>query len=391
MSDKKRHRKSTLERERTQRLEDKTPLHEETEADEAYYMASSWVLMRRAFVKHKLAMIGGALLLLIYFCAIFAGFLAPYEIFQRHPEFLVAPPVRVHIFHEGKLRAPFVYYSKVSKDPVTLARIYEADETQIFPLELFVQGDEYKFWGLFKTRLHLFGVQEPGKIFLFGTDSLGRDMFSRVLSAARVSLSIGMIGVAISFVLGCIMGGISGYFGGAADMVIQRAIEFLQSLPDIPLWMALAAAVPITWPPLRIYLMITIILSIKGWTGLARIVRGKILQLRAEDYVMAAIISGASERRIIGRHLLPGFMSYLIVSLTLAVPGMILGETALSFIGIGLRPPVVSWGVMLQQAQNVRVVAITPWLLIPAIFVVVSVLAFSFVGDGLRDAADPYK
>ena len=258
-------------------------------------------------------------------------------------------------------------------------------------MKFFIQGDEYKFWGLFKTKLHFFGVEEPGKIFLFGTDSLGRDMFSRVLSAARISLSIGLIGVAISFVLGCIMGGISGYFGGAIDMLIQRIIEFLQSLPDIPLWMALAAAVPITWPPLRIYLMITIILSIKGWTGLARIVRGKILQLRAEDYVMAAVISGVTEAGIIGRHLLPGFISYLIVSLTLAVPGMILGETALSFIGIGLRPPVVSWGVMLQQAQNVRVIAITPWLLIPAIFVVVSVLTFNFVGDGLRDAADPYK
>ena len=389
MSDKTRYRSSNGRQPR--RLEDRPRLPEETAAEEAYYMASSWVLMRRSFGKHKLAIFGGVFLLLTYLCAIFAGFLAPHETFQRHPKHLLAPPVEVHFFHEGKLRVPFVYGFEISKDPVTLARIYEVDETQVYPIKFFVRGDEYRFWGLFKTDLHLMGVAEPGKLLLFGTDVLGRDMFSRVLAAARVSLSIGLIGVAISFILGCIMGGISGYFGGTVDMVIQRAIEFLESLPDIPLWMALAAAIPITWPPLRIYFMITIILSIKGWTGLARIVRGKILQLRAEDYVMAAIVSGATEGRIIGRHLLPGFMSYLIVSLTLAVPGMILGETALSFIGIGLRPPVVSWGVMLQQAQNVRVIAITPWLLIPAIFVVVTVLAFNFVGDGLRDAADPYK
>ena len=372
-------------------LEESPRPHRETAAEEAYYLASSWVLMRRAFVKHRVAIFGGVFLLLIYLCAIFAGFLAPYASSQRHPEHLLAPPVAVRLFHEGRLRAPFVYGFEISRDPVTLARIYEVDETQVYPIRFFVRGDEYRFWGLFKTDLHLMGVEEPGKLFLFGTEVLGRDMFSRVLAGARVSLSIGLIGVAISFVLGCIMGGISGYFGGAVDMVIQRAIEFLESLPDIPMWMALAAAIPVTWPPLRIYFMITVILSIKGWTGLARIVRGKVLQLRAEDYVMAAVVSGATEGSIIGRHLLPGFMSYLIVSLTLAVPGMILGETALSFIGIGLRAPVVSWGVMLQQAQNVRVIAITPWLLIPGVFVVVTVLAFNFLGDGLRDAADPYK
>ena len=360
-------------------------------AEEAHFTASSWVLMRRAFFRHRLAVVGAVVLLVIYVGAIFAGFLAPHEIFERHPDFLVTQPTRVHFFHQGRLRMPFVYGLEFSRDPVTLARIYVPDETRIYPIRYFVRGDRYEFWGLFETDLHLLGVDEPGQIFLFGTDSLGRDMFSRVLHGARVSLSIGMIGVAISFVLGCLLGGISGYFAGPADMLIQRIIEFLGALPSLPLWMALAAAVPLTWPPLRIYFMITVILSMVGWTGLARTVRSKLLQLRVEDHVMAARIAAVSEMRIIVRHMLPGFMSYLIVHLTMAVPGMILGETALSFIGIGLRPPVVSWGVMLQQAQNVRAVALTPWLLIPAIWVVVTVLVFNFVGDGLRDAADPYK
>jgi peptide/nickel transport system permease protein len=228
-------------------------------------------------------------------------------------------------------------------------------------------------------------------MFLFGTDPMGRDMFSRVIHAARISLSIGLVGVAISFILGCIIGGISGYFGGSVDIVIQRIIEFLGGIPHLPLWMALSAAVPTNWPAVRVYFGITIILSIVGWTGLARTVRSKLFQLREEDYVLAALISGASEMRIITRHLLPGFMSYLIVRLTLAIPGMILGETSLSFLGLGLQPPTVSWGVLLRNAQNVRTVALQPWLLIPAVFVIVTVLCFNFLGDGLRDAADPYK
>ena len=358
---------------------------------ERYYLLSSWALMWRSFLKHKLAVVGGAILLVIYVSAIFAGFLSPHEIFERHPDHLLAPPTKVRILHQGMLRWPFVYALSSSRDPVTLRRSYVTDESQRYPIKLFVRGDEYKFWGLFKTDLHLMGVGEPGQLFLYGTDGLGRDMFSRVLHGARVSLSIGMIGVAISFVLGCLLGGISGYFGGAADMLIQRIIEFLGSLPSLPIWMALAAAVPLTWPPLRIYFMITVILSIIGWTGLARTVRSKLLQLRVEDHIMAARIAGARELRIIVLHMLPGFLSYLIVHLTLAVPAMILGETSLSFIGIGLQPPVVSWGVMLQQAQNVRAIVNTPWLLLPAIWVIVTVLVFNFVGDGLRDAADPYK
>jgi peptide/nickel transport system permease protein len=368
-----------------------TPRSVNTREDESYYLASSWQLIGRKFLKHKLALFGSVILTILAVVAIFAGFFSVYDIHQRYPEFLLTPPIRIRLFHEGRLQRPFVYGLKTGRDPVTLERTYELDKDKRYPIRFFTRGFEYKFIGLFRANIHLIGVEDPGRMFLFGTDSLGRDMFSRVLFGARISLSIGLVGVGISFVLGCVLGGISGYFGGPVDMLIQRIVEFLQALPQIPLWMALAAAVPIHWPPLRIYFMITVILSIIGWTALARIVRGKILQLRMEDYVTAATIAGGTEMYIIGRHLLPGFMSYLIVHLTLAIPGMILGETALSFLGIGLRPPVVSWGVMLKQAQNVRTVALSPWLLIPALFVIVTVLCFNFVGDGLRDVADPYE
>ena len=267
------------------------------------------------------------------------------------------------------------------RDPETLRKLFEINESQVYPIRLFVRGEEeYKLLGLFPARTRLFGVDEPGKLYLFGADHLGRDVYSRILAGARVSLSVGLVGVALSFVIGAILGGVSGFFGGTVDLLIQRLIEFLQSLPQIPLWMALAAAVPPRFPPVRLYFLVTVILSIVSWTELARVVRSKIIQLREEDYVLAARISGAKERRIITRHLLPGFMSYLIVSLTLAVPSMILGETALSFIGVGLRPPVVSWGVLLTQAQNFRAVALHPWLLMPGLFVVVTVLLFNFHG-----------
>ena len=361
----------------------------ETE-DERYYLASSWTLMRRRFLKHKMAVVGLAVLAVIYVLAGFAGFFSAADTFARNTEYEYAPPTQVRVFHEGRLRRPFVYGLRQEQDPETLAKTYVTDRSQIYPIRFLVQGHEYRFIGLIPSRLHFMGVDPPGAFFPLGTDPLGRDMCSRVLQGARVSLSIGLVGVTISFVLGCLLGGISGYFGGAADMSVQRVIEFLQALPTIPLWMALAAAVPTEWPVLRTYFMITLILSIIGWTDLARVVRGKLLQLRVEDHVMAASVAGAREFTIIRRHLLPGFMSYLIVNLTLAVPGMILGETALSFLGLGLRPPVISWGVMLQQAQNVRTVVLYPWLLIPALPVVVTVLCFNFVGDGLRDAADPY-
>ena len=361
-------------------------------AEEAYFTASSWALMRRNLLKHRLAILGGSVLALLYLTgAIAPGFFSTYDTLQRNNDYILAPLQRVRVVHEGRPHRPFVYGLETTRDPETFRRIYVADKEAVHPIRFLVRGADYKLFGFVPTNIRLLGVAEPGVLFLLGTDELGRDMYSRTLHGARISLTIGLVGVAISFILGCLLGGISGYFGGAADMFIQRVIEFFSSIPTLPLWMALAAAVPTAWPPIRIYFMITVILSIVGWTGLARVVRGKMLQLREEDYVLSAKISNTGEMRIIGKHLLPGFMTYLIVHLTLAVPSMILGETALSFIGIGLRPPAVSWGVLLQQAQNIRSVALSPWLLTPALFVVVTVLCFNFLGDGLRDAADPYK
>ena len=285
---------------------------------------------------------------------------------------------------------PFVYEFRQELNEETFRWEYIADTTTRYPVRLFHRGDEYRFWRLFRTDLHFFGVDTPATIHLLGTDELGRDMLTRVLYASRISLSVGLGGVLISFLLGCLLGGVSGFYSGKVDTIIQRVIEFLRSIPTIPLWMGLAAALPAHWSAIKVYFGITLVLSIVGWTGLARVVRGKLLELREEDFVMAARIAGQGAGDIIRRHLLPSFMSYLIVNITLAIPGMILGETALSFLGLGLRPPVVSWGVLLKDAQNFRTVAIHPWLLIPGIFVIVTVLMFNFLGDGLRDAADPY-
>ncbi len=359
------------------------------ELQEEYFLASQWQLMWRKLRRHRLALAGATVLALLYLVAIFAEFFAPHDIFQRHNDYINAPPQLVRVFDEGSVRLPFVYPLVQTRNEVTLRREYTADTTRRLPLVLFVRGDRYKLWGIFRTNVHFFGTR-GGEAFLLGTDRLGRDMLSRVIHGARISLSIGLVGVFISFVLGCILGGISGYYGGTPDLIVQRAIEFIISIPTIPLWMALSAALPANWPALRVYFAITVILALQGWAGLARVVRGKLLELREEDFVMAARIAGQGAGDIIRRHLLPSFMSYLIVNITLAIPGMILGETALSFLGLGLRPPVVSWGVLLKDAQNFRTVAIHPWLLIPGIFVVVTVLMFNFLGDGLRDAADPY-
>ena len=359
------------------------------ELQEQYFLASQWQLMWRKLRRHRLALAGATVLALLYLVAIFAEFFAPHDIFQRHNDYINAPPQLVRVFDDGSVRLPFVYPLVQTRNEVTLRREYAPDTTRRLPLVLFVRGDPYKLWGIFRTDVHFFGTP-GGEAFLLGTDRLGRDMLSRVIHGARISLSIGLVGVFISFVLGCILGGISGYYGGTPDLIVQRAIEFIISIPTIPLWMALSAALPADWPALRVYFAITVILALQGWAGLARVVRGKLLELREEDFVMAARIAGQGAGDIIRRHLLPSFMSYLIVNITLAIPGMILGETALSFLGLGLRPPVVSWGVLLKDAQNFRTVAIHPWLLIPGIFVIVTVLMFNFLGDGLRDAADPY-
>ncbi|NLG83752.1 MAG: ABC transporter permease, partial [Firmicutes bacterium] len=276
-------------------------------------------------------------------------------------------------------------------DPETWRFLFTEDKSKEYSLCFFVRGHNYKFLGLIPTNLHLFGVEDGGTVFLFGTDDMGRDVFSRTICGARVSLFVGLVGVALSFVLGIVIGGISGYFGGKTDLIIQRVIEFLISIPTIPIWMALSAALPPHWSPVKVFFGISIILSFVGWCGIARVVRGKFLELREEDFVTAARLAGATDATIIFRHLVPSFMSYLIVQLTLSIPGMILAETALSFLGLGIRPPAVSWGTLLKGAQNISAIALYPWLLIPAIFVIATVLAFNFLGDGLRDAADPYK
>lgn len=360
------------------------------EKDASVYVASQWKLMWWRFRKHKLAMIGGVVTVLIYVVALFAEFLAPFPVDQTNTQLTYAPPQTLILFDEDGFN-PHVFGYRSEVDPVALRRTFVVDPELKVPVRLFVRGHSYKLLGLFETDLHLLGPENPDDpMFLLGADRLGRDMLSRLMYGTRISMSIGLLGVAISLLLGIVLGGISGYYGGTVDTIIQRVIEFIRSLPTIPLWLGLAAALPTTWGPLQIYFAITIILSLVGWTGLARVVRGKFLSLRSEDFVMAARLDGASQRKIMFQHMLPAFYSHIIATITLAIPGTILAETSLSFLGLGLRPPVVSWGVLLQEAQNVRSVATAPWLLVPAVAVVVTVLALNFLGDGLRDAADPY-
>jgi peptide/nickel transport system permease protein len=353
-------------------------------------VATQWQLIWRRFRRHRLALVGVAIIGLLVFTSLFAEILAPYRPLQRNPLYVNGPPMLVHLIDaDGAFHAPFVYARKMARDAVTLRPMPVVDEANRWPLRFFVRGQEYSFWGLFRSDIHLFGA-EGGFVHLFGTDDLGRDVFSRNLYAARISLSVGFIGVAVAFVLGTVIGGIAGYFGGLIDNLTMRLIEFIRSIPTLPLWLALSAALPRDWSALQVYLAITLILALIGWTWLARTVRSKLLALREEEFVMAARLAGCSDARIIGRHLLPAFASYLIVDLTISFPEILLAETALSFLGLGLREPVESWGVMLFAAQNVRAIAHSPWLLIPGLFVILAVLAFNFAGDGLRDAADPY-
>jgi peptide/nickel transport system permease protein len=370
---------------------DPTSIEAMTEEHVRIYLASQWRLMWWKFKRHKVAVVSGVFLAALYFMILICEFLAPYNLHTRNVDFIHSPPQRVHVFHEGSFVGPFVYGRQMTLNMDTLKRVYTDDKTQIHPIRFLCKGDSYKFWSFWEGNFHLVCPAENGQLFLLGTDRLGRDVLSRIIYGARVSLTIGLFGVAVSFLLGIIIGGIAGYHGGTLDLVIQRIIEVLQSLPSIPLWMALAAIMPVTWSPLLIYFGITIIFGLLDWTGLARAVRSKLLALREEDYVLAAQLMGARSSRIIGRHLVPGFVSHLIASATISIPGMILGETALSFLGLGLRPPITSWGVLLTEARNVSVVALYPWLLFPMIPVILVILAFNFLGDGLRDAADPYK
>ncbi|HNT75489.1 MAG TPA: ABC transporter permease [Anaerolineae bacterium] len=360
--------------------------------EEEFYRAGQWQLVWWKFRRHKLAQMAMVVLGIMYFIVIFAEFVSPHDPLRRFKQYLSFPPTAIHIRdQEGKFRLPFVYGMVMKRDPVTFRPFYEEDPNAIYPIKLFVRGDPYKFWGLFDADLHLFGTgTDDMPLFVMGTDSIGRDEMSRIFYGGRISLSVGLVGIAVSFVLGLTLGGISGFFGGIVDEAIQRVIEVITTLPTIPLWMALAAALPREWPQLRIYFATTLILSILGWTGLARSVRGRLLSMREEDFVLAARLDGESEWAIIVRYMIPGFASYIIVSLTGSLPGMILGETSLSFLGIGLNPPTISWGVMLQDAQDIMNVAHYPWILWPVPVVVLAVLMFNFLGDGLRDAADPY-
>ncbi|MYH63929.1 MAG: ABC transporter permease [Caldilineaceae bacterium SB0675_bin_29] len=365
------------------------------EVESSVSVASQWQLMWWKFRKHRMAMVGGVVTLIIYAIAIFVEFLSPSSPGVIRADYTWAPPQRLHFLRQteqGLRWDPYVNGYKVEIDPEALKRTFVIDEEQIVDIGFFVRGEPYKMWGLWESDLHLVGSTDAEvPVYFLGADRMGRDLLSSMIYGTRVSMSIGLLGVFLSFFLGILLGGISGFYGGTTDNLIQRIIEFIRSIPTIPLWMGLAAALPTDWPPLRIYFGITIILSFIGWTGLARVVRGRFLSLRTEDFVMAARLDGASELTTIWRHMVPSFFSHIIASLTLSIPGMILAETSLSFLGLGLRRPVVSWGVLLQEAQNIRSVATAPWLLIPGLAVLVAVLALNFLGDGLRDAADPYN
>jgi peptide/nickel transport system permease protein len=357
-----------------------------------YYTAGQWQLVWWRFRRNRLALLGAGILSMFIFIMLLAEFLAPYGGTTVDAEYVLGPPQSIRFWDEnGFSWRPFVHGVKTERDPVILKMVPIIDTSQRRFIQFFVRGDEYKYWrsNWIKSDLHLFGVEE-GTIHIFGTDQLGRDLFSRIMLATRTSLTIGVAGVLIAFFVGLLMGGMAGFFGGRVDFFIQRLIEFIRSIPNIPLFMGLSAAMPQEWRPERVYFVITLILGFLGWTTLARRIRGKLLSLRNEDYVLAAQLAGASDARIIARHMLPAFTSYIIVDLIVSFPYMILAETALSFVQLGLRPPVISWGVLLEGAQNIQAIELAPWLFISVIFVALAVIGFVFLGDGLRDAADPY-
>jgi peptide/nickel transport system permease protein len=360
-------------------------------ADERRYARTQLQLIWLKFLHNRAAMAGGTVIIALYLTAIFAGFLAPYDADTRYDSAIYVPPQPIYLVDDGKFY-PHILGVTRTIDRETLRRTYEADPYTKIPIKFFVKGDPYYLFGLIPLETHLFGIDDKEwGVFLLGTDRQGRDQLSRLIVGSQISLSIGLVGVFLSLLIGSILGVASGYFGGWIDDVMQRCIEVIRSFPSIPLWMALAAAFPPHWPPLQVYFAIGVVLSLISWTWLARQLRGKVLALREEEYVLAAQLAGGSDWRIISKHLIPSATSHIVVIATLAVPNMILAETALTFLGIGIRPPLVSWGTLLQEAQNIQTLAHFPWLLMPVAFIATAVLAFNFLGDGLRDATDPYS